>query len=86
MTPANREACWPAAPRPCCSRPSWTSSPDGWRPRPTPDRCSAGDLSSRLATLASERGELYAEVADVRVDAGALGPDEVVDRIVEALA
>ena len=46
----------------------------------------AGDLAERLATLASERGDLYAEVADVRVDAGALAPDEIVDQIVEALA
>ena len=46
----------------------------------------AGDVAERLATLASERGDLYAEVADVRIDAGALGPDEVVDQIVEALA
>jgi shikimate kinase len=46
----------------------------------------AGDVPARLATLADERSALYDEVADVRIDAGALGPDEVVDRIVEALA
>jgi shikimate kinase len=46
----------------------------------------AGDLAERLSTLAAERGDLYAEVADLRVDAGSLEPDAVVERIVEVLA
>jgi shikimate kinase len=45
----------------------------------------AGDLEDRLATLAAERCELYAATADLAVDAGTHGPDEVVDEIVAVL-
>jgi shikimate kinase len=45
-----------------------------------------GDVGERLATLAADRSELYAAVAELRVDATELEPDEVVDQIAAALA
>jgi shikimate kinase len=45
-----------------------------------------GDLVERLAALDADRGDLYGASADLRIDAGVLGPDDVVERIVAALA
>jgi len=44
------------------------------------------DPAAVLARLASDRRDLYAEVADVTVDVDELGADEVVDRIEAALS
>jgi shikimate kinase len=45
-----------------------------------------GDVVERLAALDADRRELYAAVAELRVDATELEPDEVVDQIATALA
>jgi shikimate kinase len=44
------------------------------------------DVASSLARLAEQRAPLYTSVADVIVDVDDLSPDEVVERIIEALA
>jgi len=44
------------------------------------------EVGAALARLSSERDTLYGEAADVIVDVDELAPDEVVDRILEALA
>lgn len=43
------------------------------------------DREARLRELADARGPLYAEIADLRVDTGRLGPDEVADVVCDAV-
>lgn len=43
------------------------------------------DRDARLHALADVRGPLYAEVAHLRIDTGALSLDEVADTVVDAL-
>jgi shikimate kinase len=45
-----------------------------------------GDPAARLEALRTARAGLYAEVADLRVDAAPDGPDTICDRMLSALA
>ncbi len=46
----------------------------------------AGDVAGNLRRLYAQRLPLYVQVADVVIDVDTIGPDAVVDRVVEALA